>query len=519
MQIVPRQNKPPERLAGPRALLEHERVTVHHGDCLKVMASMPEASVDTIVTDRGGTNDKGILPHYGRGGLSNDRAKFHAKAGIAFQAWCTDWARAALRVAKPGAMLLAFGGTRTFHRLTCAIEDAGWELRDAMTMFYCYGSGFPKSYNIGLAFEHELCECITVRIDGQDVKRWHYKDDEEPARTEPPFRSTDANTWWGYGTALKPAYEIILCAMKPLDGSGFCANALAHGVAGLNVDGGRIGSTVETWPASRSYHAQRGPKPRAAHGSGDGITIKTGDAPSGRWPANVILSHDERCVCVGTQKINEGKQATGHNWDASGNDNPTHVAKNIKSGAHFGEEQADLYACVPGCPVRMLDEQSGITKSTKLKHNPKPAQRHGSALELNTGKSGWVDGMGGGHADSGGASRFFYTAKSSTTERVLGCPPGFVSRHPTVKPLDLCRYLCRLTKTPTGGVVLDPFSGSGSIAVGALLEGRRAIAIEMEEESANATVARVQAALKYGDKLQRLKRYRVKGRKKLKRRR
>ena len=157
--------------------------------------------------------------------------------------------------------------------------------------------------------------------------------------------------------------------------------------------------------------------------------------------------------------------------------------------------------------MRILDGQSGELKT--------------GGVSRRTTKNGSDNiNIGGGNTEirkpsKGGASRFFYTAKAFTTERLLGCPPGFRNTHPTVKPLDLCRYLCRLTRTPTGGVVLDPFSGSGSIAVAALLEGRTAIAIELEEESARATVTRVEAALKYGDKLPGLKPYRLPGRKRV----
>ena len=188
---------------------------LHHGDCFEVMPTLDADSVDAIISD----------PPYGLSFMG--KAWDHGVPGEVF------W-REALRVAKPGAHLLAFGGTRTFHRLTVAIEDAGWEIRDCV--MWVYGSGFPKSHN------------------GE----------------------------WG-GTALKPAWEPIIVARKPLIGT-VAANVLAHGTGALNIDECRVGSTVETWPKTRSYAAGQ---MQPGH-SGD--TQSTGAVPGGRWPANLI--HD-----------------------------------------------------------------------------------------------------------------------------------------------------------------------------------------------------------------------------------
>ncbi len=579
MQITARKKKP-EQPVGPRVLLEHECVTIHHGDCLKVMASMPEASVDTIVTDppyglefmgkewdklgntagrdrhqaiqkssfaqiRGtGTAVPRIVRSRRRkcsvcglwsGGTDNMICKctsskwIPSSYGNAMQSWHEAWARAALRIAKPGAMLLSFGGTRTFHRLACAIEDAGWELRDCM--MWVYGSGFPKSLNISKAIDKEAG--AEREVVGQHERSnlragaagfYHLRGTEGEYQGIIPLTApaTEAAALWnGWGTALKPAWEPIILAMKPLDGT-FAANALAHGVAGLWVDGGRVGFNLEQEPdTGHIYYARRGlsyPERKRQHGkifpqeAGSRASEKM--SAKGRWPANVVLSHDERCVCVGTTQdpgytIYRWKDGMKPFGDGAGH---PHESEQVPGG------ERDLYACVPSCPVRILDSQSGPTKDNKGFHKQPPQSKNYDDNPVHIG--GRTAGTSAFHyGDSGGASRFFYTTKASTSERHLGCAPGYQNHHPTVKPLDLCRYLCRLTKTPTGGVVLDPFSGSGSIAVAALLEGRSAIAIELEEESANATVARVQAALKYGDKLQELKRYRVKGRRKLKRRR
>lgn len=262
-----------------------------------------------------------------------------------------------LRVLKPGAMLLAFGGTRTFHRLICAIEDAGFEIRDCL--MWLYGSGFPKSLDISNALGKAAR--TTQKVVGELVRRWD-----------------------GWGSSLKPAWEPIILAMKPLDGT-FAGNAQRHGVAGLNVDGSRIGS---------------------------------GDA-KGRWPANLLLD---------------------------------------------------------GQAAKLLDAQSGITKSGAMKRcvGPYPGENVTSFLRGHSGPHNQ-------YGDSGGASRFFYCAKASEGDRT--CEGRVKNNHPTVKPRSLMEYLCRLVTPPGGGLILDPFMGSGSTGIGALLTSNRFVGIELEPES------------------------------------
>jgi site-specific DNA-methyltransferase (adenine-specific) len=340
---------------------------IHHGDCLEVMATMPKACIDSVVTD----------PPYGLSFMG--KAWDHGVPGVPF------W-EAALRVAKPGAMLLAFGGTRTFHRLTCAIEDAGWEIRDCL--MWLYGSGFPKSHDISKAMGNKL--------------------------------------WHGWGTALKPAWEPIILAMKPLAGT-FAANAAEHGVAGLHIDGCRIHSGTSSGGDKSGGTA-------LGQGSGwnqheNRTTGIDRSMAAGRWPANVILDEE--------------------------------------AGA-------------------MLDEQSGesqspatYTRTTKSENKTAYSPgigEHAGSVSLNYG-------------DKGGASRFFYCAKASKSEKGAG------NTHPTVKPLKLMEYLCKLTATPTGGVVLDPFCGSGSTLVAAQNVGRDFIGIELNSEYVE--IARARTAQLY----------------------
>lgn len=324
--------------------------TLHCGDCLDIMPTLEAGSVDSIVTD----------PPYGLSFMGKNWD--HGVPGVPF------W-KAALRVAKPGAFLLAFGGTRTYHRLTCAIEDAGWEIRDCI--MWVYGSGFPKSHNIGNSVE----------------------------------------SFAGWGTALKPAWEPIIVAMKPLDGA-FASNALTWGVAGLNIDGCRVGTADDLNPNDYDDTRRSTPKFSGIMNSGKVGQYRsgTGSVPDGRWPANVI--HD------GSDEV---------------------LAEFAKAGERTSRSGG------------LSDKRSGGIMGKKInEYRPRT-----------------------GHDDTGSVARFFYCAKASSSER---CD----NHHPTVKPLALMRYLMRLTATPTGGIVLDPFMGSGSTGVAAIQEGRCFVGIEKD---------------------------------------
>lgn len=327
-----------------------------------------------------------------------------------------------------------------------------------------------------------------------------------------------AQLWSGWASSLKPAWEPILIAMKPLDGS-FAENALKHGVAGLNIDGSRIGlSGGSAIPSGMDrYNAKL-----AQHGYRPGSYEKgvpEVPKPAGRWPSNLILSHSPDCVCLGTTEVmNRSGKASGPTLNAIGDGNIYSPAKGERKEVPFygGLETVERWACVPDCPVRILDDQSGRTKTKRIeKPSDCGGNTWGGTFQTNRGARG--------HTDEGGASRFFYCAKASPSERDKGLEEfywkldssssiGFVrvtrdewehldpkcrahgNVHPTVKPLDLMRYLARLTKTPTGGVVLDPFMGSGTTGIAALLEGRDFIGIEMAPEYVEIARARIKAA-------------------------
>ena len=254
-------------------------VELHLGDCLSVMAELPENSVDTIITD----------PPYELGFMG----KKWDSSGVAFQP--ETW-QAVFRVLKPGAILLAFGGTRTYHRMVCAIEDAGFEIRDMVE--WVYGSGFPKSYDISKGIDKQAGA-------QREVVGWN---DNLTGRTRPdgnPVRFTDkadgnitapstpeAQLWDGYGTALKPAHEPIVVAMKPIDGT-FVNNALTWGVAGLWIDGGRVETSDNLNGGGYSDGVGKGMWTENAGGGGFDRLPGEFVQPTGRFPANLILSYPE----------------------------------------------------------------------------------------------------------------------------------------------------------------------------------------------------------------------------------
>jgi site-specific DNA-methyltransferase (adenine-specific) len=411
--------------------------TIHHGDCREVMATLDAESVDAIVSD----------PPYGLSFMG--KGWDHGVPGVEF------WAEA-LRLAKPGAHLLAFGGTRTYHRLACAIEDAGWEIRDCV--MWVYGSGFPKS--------HDVSKAIDKAAGAEREKRWKAVTANSSVGTLEPrpwldearknggcfvdgdAPATDAaRQWSGWGTALKPAWEPIIVARKPLVGT-VAENVLTHGTGAINVDGCRVGTEVVL-----SHHtamlAHGGDNARPWHNGHETTTHQN----TGRWPANLIHDGSEEVVGLFPAQ----RKSSG--------------------GAAFSKAGYDGGWCPPDDAAREI-----------------------------------------GYGDSGSAARFFYCAKASKADRDEGCegleerlsmrygekaqgplpqqtpskPVPQRNHHPTVKPTDLMRYLCRLV-TPPGGVVLDPFTGSGSTGKAAILEGFRFIGIEREAEYVEIAKARIAA--------------------------
>lgn len=360
----------------------------------------------------------------------------------AFQNWCSEWGARAYRVLKPGGHLLAFGGPRTFHRLACGLEDVGFDIRDCL--MWLYGSGFPKSLDVSKAIDKALgaerepdehtAPNYLNKVYGEGIGGVHTLSKGQPSTPE-------ALKWGGWGTGLKPAWEPIVLARKPAEGT-IAANLLKWGTGGLNIDGCRIAGESES--------------------------------VLGRWPANILL-------------------------DAAA--------------------------------AAMLDEQVGRLHGAgnlRLRRDLSPEQQYQAA------RPGWVFGMPGStlpsivHDDGGAPSRFFYTGKASRSEREeglqhhlepqsredvtgrqAGSAGGALARagitaggeirntHPTVKPVDLMRYLLRLV-VPPGGVALDPFVGSGTTLVAAWEEGVDAIGHERLPEYHRIAAARLAEATRQG---------------------
>jgi DNA modification methylase len=376
------------------------RYQLHHGDNRTVLKTMADNSVDSVVCD----------PPYELGFMG----KRWDASGIAYDT--TLWAEC-LRVLKPGGHLIAFGGTRTYHRMTVAIEDAGFEIRDSI--LWLYATGFPKSLDVSKAIDKQAGterEVVGKATRHGGGKSQIIKGDYNPPITAPA--TPEAQQWHGWGTAIKPAHEPAVLARKPLTGT-VADNVLTWGVGALNIDGSRV-ATGEAW--SRDGVADSGMWSNKKR-------IPQESSPLGRWPANVIL--DE------------------------------HAAE-------------------------ALDEQSGhsVSKATP-RHN-------GEFKSFSKGKN--YAHTAHGHDDSGGASRFFYIAKASRAEREAGldAPAGErANHHPTVKPITLMRHLVRLV-TPKGGVVLDPFMGSGSTGCAAILEGMRFVGIDITAEYVDIAERRIQ---------------------------
>lgn len=340
---------------------------IEKADCLDFMGCMDAGAVDSIATD----------PPYGLSFMGKEWD--HGVPGVHF------W-EAALRVAKPGSYLLAFGGTRTHHRLMCAIEDGGWEIRDVL--MWVYGSGFPKSHNLG--GEHK-----------------------------------------GWGTALKPAWEPIIMARKRPEGT-IVQNVHEYGTGAINIDGCRVETTESLNGGAYAKERQVSASEWAKSGSLHKTTGNDFVQPMGRWPANLL--HDGSEIVRSTFPNAVGQQGLAKTDGTPHGNNTFSPMKNITT-------------------------------------NPEPRSEEDKS-----------------------AARFFYCAKASKMDRNEGIAP-LLNIHPTVKPTELMRYLCRLV-TPKGGVVYDPFMGSGSTGKAAILDGFQFIGTDLDEVHVEIAKARCGCAEK-----------------------
>ncbi len=421
------------------------KVKLIQGDNILSLKKLPDNSIDSVVTD-------------GPYGLSFMNKKWD------YDVPSVDFWKEVYRVLKPGGHVLSFGGTRTYHRMTVNIEDAGFEIRDQI--MWLYGSGFPKSLNIGKAVDKirgTEREVVGVLENYQDKRGLNGQANVgENAKPRIDMDITKGTSEWeGWGTALKPANEPICVARKPLSEKTVAANVLKWGTGGINIDGCRVGSEVRTTPVGSNDSRDD----ETLFGLNSTIHHKREETTEGRFPANIIL-----------------------------------------------DEEAGM----------ALDEQSGTSKSSP-RMAPKESIKDPSSYNTGVGGNSFLN-------DKGGASRFFYCPKVSKKERNAGCEDmeskkvcqggydtdwssdkegdiginkvkEYKNFHPTVKPISLMAYLCRLV-TPPNGIVLDPFMGSGSTGIAARLEGFRFCGMEMNEDYFKIATARIENFESYREFIQ-----------------
>ena len=446
------------------------------GDCLELLPTLEADSVDAIVTDPpyaigfmnrkwdtfSPANAKRIRKQSGDREIDQrnpnlkgrgDRPAFGAAieydrrpgANARFQEWCREWAAQAIRVLKPGGYMLVCMSPRTQHRAVCGIEDAGFEILDQIK--WLYGQGMPKSVDVGRAIDMDICE--------EPGRHWMRKLPEEKKRlpNDHVCAETEAGREWsGWGTGLRPSYEPVCVAKKPAEGT-IARNVQQHGTGSMNVGACRL----DTKTPEREI-GQGG----AGYSKGWQAGSRKHIGALGRWPSNVAM--DESAAAMVDEQSGE-----------------------LTSGANPTRRNSDKFR--------------GIYSAFKGQEECTPAR----------GK------------DTGGASRFFYCPKTSRSEREAGCESlpiksageltggreegsegiksgragagrsssGRHNHHPTVKPIEVMRWLVRLV-TPPGGTVLDPFFGSGTTGIACELEDFSYIGIEKETEYVHIAEARIE---------------------------
>ena len=426
------------------------------GNNKDLLEEMEDGSIDALVTD----------PPYLINFMGKDWDKENSPAGD------KDFWALVLKKMKPGAHGLVFGHSRQHHRVMTALEDAGFEIRDCL--MWLYGSGFPKSHNIGKAVDklqgNKREEVEHTGLAGGAYQNGGGKKNKEDASsyaTGTNAMTTKGNSEWeGWGTALKPAYEPIIMVRKPIEKKLTIAkNVLKHGVGGINIDASRVGASGGGVTCN-NRDSEGNCLGHPSHWSGNMVHPPEKPGSQGRFPANVMLSHHPDCKKVGEVKDKVAKNVSFN--DTKRSDSGWGMKK---CNTEKVELATPIYDCVDDCPVKILDEQSGKVGGG----NGKPIHAGDFGKNGVYGKAKGATTQS--YKDKGGASRFFYNAKVSKKERNAAGK----NTHPTVKPIALMKYLIKLI-TPQGGKVLDPFMGSGSTGMACVELGNSFIGMEREVE-------------------------------------
>ncbi len=443
-----------------------KKYILYNRDCLKALRKIPSNYVDSCVCD----------PPYGLGKepdiynlmaawLKGDNHEY-SKSGFMGKSWDSgvpgpSYWNQVFRVLKPGGYCLVFAGTRTYDLMTIALRFAGFEIRDTIRYLqdehypaWVHGQGFPKSLNISKGIDKKFGKDPTVvgkRTDGR--YKYGFSDKAKAALGKTAIKKTkgfvgemgvitkptteEAQQWEGWGSSLKPAWEPIIIARKPLEGS-IVENILAYGTGGINIDGCRIAYTKDNPPIPQIAQNKRNVQSSKTMYDGQSMSkSKTkaviGGSEIGRFPANVI--HD------GSDTV-------------------------VKDFARFGKSVS----------------KKGKRRTAKVDNNTRLL--NSSQVQVNCE-----------YEDSGTVARFFFCAKASTKERSEGISSK-KNTHPTVKPTALMQYLVRLV-TPKNGICLDPFMGSGTTGVACMKEGFRFIGVELEEEYYDIAIQRIDFANKH----------------------
>lgn len=419
---------------------ESNNYKLYQGNMLDMLEVIELCSIDSIVTD----------PPY----ELNFMGKGWDNAGVSFQK--ETW-KQCYEVLKPGGYLLAFGGSRTFHRIACAIEDAGFEIRD--TIMWLYGSGFPKSMNIGLQIDKRNgVESPVINMGKSGVSSRAYQSEETTTAGEYTVKEAQ-NKWKGWGTALKPSFEPIIVARKPFKGS-LVDNVIKYGVGGLNIDECRVGTEKRTYKGcGKSNVGFIGGS--FENGSKEDIEYTA----QGRFPANTILTYDETdfdevCGRFPNTKgeIGRAGRKNGGNYNAS-----SYKVGVVTDYGFKDEGSASRYFYCAKASKKDRDEglENFDEQETKVTNQYGMPREDGSIREV----------------------------------------PFKKNIHPTVKPTELMQYLVRLV-TPNNGIVLDPFNGSGSTGKAVIYENKerdknyKYIGIELEPEYLNISKARLDFIIK-----------------------